>query len=127
MKHIITIIALLSSLAVFGQDISRQLEDDALQALDNICGDTWCEGDFDFSFQSLECDLSKQTCELSFSYIEWGETSGDEWEIVKEIPAKCTLEGITSASMLESRNYGMPQDDLYWKVGDCIDENYPEY
>ncbi|MBT4761815.1 MAG: hypothetical protein HOO06_08980 [Bdellovibrionaceae bacterium] len=33
--------------------------------LDNICGDTWCEADFDWHIYNLKCDFLKETCEIS--------------------------------------------------------------
>lgn len=33
-----------------------------LTAIDNICGDTWCEGEFDFSFDKINCDDQSKTC-----------------------------------------------------------------
>jgi hypothetical protein len=38
----------------------------ALQLIDNICGDTWCEGDYDFAFRRLTCSQETGSCHLLF-------------------------------------------------------------
>jgi hypothetical protein len=35
--------------------LSKPEEAAVLKAIDDICGDTWCEGDHNFSFDRLEC------------------------------------------------------------------------
>ena len=45
----------------------------ALELIDNICGDTWCEGDFNFEFSQFELDTIKAEAKVSFKLIsEWG-------------------------------------------------------
>jgi hypothetical protein len=36
-----------------------------LESINELCGDTWCEGQFDWKFQALECKEGK--CKLSFT------------------------------------------------------------
>jgi hypothetical protein len=35
--------------------LTKRQEATALKLIDDICGDTWCEGDHNFSFDRLEC------------------------------------------------------------------------
>jgi hypothetical protein len=40
-----------------------------LREIDDKCGDTWCEGDYDYRFYSLRCNASSG-CRLDFAMIE---------------------------------------------------------
>lgn len=55
--------------------LTRQQEATALKLIDDICGDTWCEGDHNFRFDRLECRTgcaSKPgTCELTFRLFSY--------------------------------------------------------
>lgn len=33
--------------------------------LDQICGDTWCEGDFDFAFAKVTCHFDRSSCTIT--------------------------------------------------------------
>ena len=37
----------------------------ALGLIDQICGDTWCDGDYDFGFRRLTCSKTAGTCTLT--------------------------------------------------------------
>ncbi len=37
----------------------------ALRLIDTICGDTWCDGDYDFRFRRLTCNTVSKTCTLT--------------------------------------------------------------
>ena len=41
--------------ALTKKGLTKREEAIALKAIDDICGDTWCEGDHNFSFDRLEC------------------------------------------------------------------------
>ena len=43
----------------------------ALKLIDDICGDTWCEGDYNFDFRALSCDSRRMTCTLRFQMFPW--------------------------------------------------------
>ena len=36
-----------------------------LKLIDDICGDTWCSGDYDFGFRRLTCATAARTCTLT--------------------------------------------------------------
>ncbi len=36
-----------------------------LRLIDDICGDTWCDGDYDFGFRRLTCSKTGRTCTLT--------------------------------------------------------------
>jgi hypothetical protein len=52
------------------QALTPRQEATALQLIDDICGDTWCEGDHNFRFDRLDCERGcgrhAGTCQLTF-------------------------------------------------------------
>jgi hypothetical protein len=36
-----------------------------LKLIDDICGDTWCDGDYNFGFRRLTCSKAAHTCTLT--------------------------------------------------------------
>ena len=53
------------------QELSPAQEKIALKLIDDICGDTWCEGDYNFDFRALTCDYRRMTCTLRFQMFPW--------------------------------------------------------
>jgi hypothetical protein len=37
----------------------------ALKLIDDICGDTWCSGDYNFGFRLLRCNRAARSCTLT--------------------------------------------------------------
>jgi len=37
----------------------------ALRLIDDICGDTWCDGDYDFGFRRIVCSTASASCTLT--------------------------------------------------------------
>lgn len=44
--------------------LTRVQEQTVLRLVDDICGDTWCEGDHLFDFRSFTCDPAARSCLL---------------------------------------------------------------
>ena len=136
MKTCIIIFLLIIQSSIFAQEnyiLNNYERGELLKEIDNICGDTWCEGDFDFSFNDLKCLESTGLCNFKFEYIhtEWGneyETSDPIFKI--RIPKVCILEDFKSKDDLitSKKNYYISTpisftDKLYDAVSDCIDQN----
>ena len=45
-------------------DLTPRQEAVVLDLIDDICGDTWCEGDFAFDFRRFACSPEKRSCVL---------------------------------------------------------------
>ena len=45
-------------------DLTRRQEAVVLDLIDDICGDTWCEGDFAFDFRRFHCSPEQRSCVL---------------------------------------------------------------
>ena len=44
--------------------LSQALSDGELMTLNELCGDVWCEGSFEYYFHGLRCDAKKKLCHL---------------------------------------------------------------
>lgn len=45
--------------------LTGRQEATVLRLIDQICGDTWCEGDFRYDFRTFSCDAAHRTCRLT--------------------------------------------------------------
>lgn len=106
--------------------LTSSQESNVLEAIDNICGDTWCEGDFDYSFDKINCSVEDKSCELSFVYIYkvWNEEINEEVTL-GTAPMKCTLSGIASyEDMIDIERQWLDLSyDFYEKVTECVTDN----
>ncbi len=94
----------------------------ALELIDDICGDTWCEGDNDFAFEQLTCRGGPPgverngSCTLRFRIIPRTESPPSYSRV-------CTTSGFrgfdsiveTAANGYQSLNW-----DYYLALTDCI-------
>ncbi len=95
-----------------------------LEEIDNICGDTWCEGDFDFSFNEIKCDSESSVCEIEMELFE-GCYEEDESLCNETIySGTCSIGKLAKYSDLvdESRRWRSLNDDFYFRLSDCITE-----
>jgi hypothetical protein len=55
--------------------LSKRQQATVLKLVDDICGDTWCEGDHNFSFDSLDCEMECRaqigSCRLTFRVFSY--------------------------------------------------------
>ena len=54
-------------------DLLPRQEAVVLDLIDDICGDTWCEGDFAFDFRRFECSPERQSCTLRLRIASWAQ------------------------------------------------------
>lgn len=101
---------------------SARQEKKVLQAIDNVCGDTWCEGDYNFQFNTFICDKKTNSCELNFQFI----VTNDDGENEKFSPEQvCRFENISEFSQLMDGKWSL-NDDFYQDVTECITEKESE-
>lgn len=119
MKNFVLLLTLLISIPSFSNDLTVDQERNLLTEIDNICGDTWCEGDFDFSFEQLDCNFEKGKCQFKYELIWYEYDESYENLLFKiNVPAQCTLTGFNRLSDLEeNQSYS---EKLYESVSDCI-------
>lgn len=75
---------------------SPQENSRVFKAIDFICGDIWCEGYYEYKFQSFSCDKDSHHCDLSFQFIE---SVDDRVKIYSPIKV-CRLDGIQSLDQI---------------------------
>lgn len=132
MKILLVIGLILSSTAFAARTpnvITDKEAKEVLQELDNICGDSWCEGDYGYSFHNFSCSgsVTNATCELEFEMISsiGVKSSEKDTEITTKrvYPVTCSMSGLKREDIVsvEGNNisYG---ETLYEKVSLCISD-----
>ena len=103
--------------------LSTAQEQTALQLIDNICGDTWCEGDHNFRFDRLKCKPAcgdrQGSCTLRFRMFshETDVATGPTWT------RSCTTGSFTGfASLVETSvsGYQSLNWDYYEALSQCV-------
>ena len=89
-----------------------------LRLIDDICGDTWCDGDYDFGFRRLACSKAAHTCTLTLqAFPVDGPHSSPQsyWR-------SCKTPGFTGfASLVTTLNgFQSLNDDYYDLLSECI-------
>jgi len=116
---------MLTSLILFSQiSVSVASEDqiftpkerkNILKVIDDICADSWCEGDYDFKFLDLNCMKKTHRCELTFHFIKFE----DENHQVKSPVQTCAISNIKGIESVLS-NEDMLNNDFYDELSECI-------
>ncbi len=90
-----------------------------LDAIDRICGDTWCEGDFDFAFHAFTCQKSERSCDLKLEYV-WSQEDGPS----VRVPYTCVFEEIATKAQILTEEGGRLTytDDLYDRITECLSD-----
>lgn len=108
--------------ALCNNALSATEEKTALKLIDDICGDTWCEGDNDFAFERLTCRAGDPTnggsCALQLRIIPREEGS-------RSYPRVCrtgAFFGFSSLVDTASNGYQSLEWDYYLALTDCITE-----
>ncbi len=52
-------------------DLTHRQEAVVLDLIDDVCGDTWCEGDSAFDFRRFHCSPETQSCVLRLRIASW--------------------------------------------------------
>jgi len=95
-------------------------QDDLLRSIDSICGDTWCEGDSDWSFDALSCD-SDTGCLLNLTMKPY---DFNEDQHLSARPFVCELNGFRERSRIfEINSHGVQYTPaLYRAISQCISD-----
>ena len=90
---------------------------DIIRAIDDICADTWCEGDYDFKFLEFKCRRSKRHCDLTFQFIQ----SEDELKKTYSSVQTCGFDNIKELNQIldEQKNLN---EEFYETLSNCIME-----
>lgn len=101
-------------------NLSSTDEKKVLTLLDDICGDTWCEGDYDWRFKKLRCSFADESCTLTMLVVD---PAYDD-QPARTFWRSCKMGGLSGWTSLvdEAQNgYESLNDGFYDEVSDCID------
>ena len=89
-----------------------------LEVIDNICGDTWCEGEFDFDFREIKIDEIERMALVDFSLILNRSTQTVRHDTT------CAISNVSSFDdVIEFRNGSLSlTDEFFKKLNLCISE-----
>ncbi len=144
MKYFL-ILLLSFSISTYAHD--EQWDDtlsEVTQEIDNICGDTWCEGEYNWGFDDLKCNFDEKYCEMKLTlkdslYLVDSESENSntmrvyetlkrnlpdsEFETYNEevdftFTKTCKMKGFTKKEDVANDN--SYSEKLYEAVSDCI-------
>ncbi len=126
-------VLLMLVLLVFGNAVKAESENHnelfspqensrVFKAIDFICGDIWCEGYYDYKFQSFSCDKDSNHCDLSFQFIE---SVDDRVKIYSPIKV-CRIDGIHSIDQI-MKNDEFLKFEFIDKLSDCFEDQAQAY
>jgi hypothetical protein len=104
---------------LLGNALTRSEVRTVLKLIDDVCGDTWCEGDDDFRFRNLFCESRSGTCSLMFQTAPRDGTSPPRWRW-----QTCRTTGFLGfESLVDTTSGGYPwiADGYYQALSACID------
>jgi len=108
--------------ALSRSSLSPRQEAAALKLIDDICGDTWCEGDNNFRFDRLECRAGcsghEGSCRLTFRIFSYD----TDVETGPTYTRSCTTGGFRGFDSLvvTSGQHQSLQPAYYDALTDCI-------
>jgi hypothetical protein len=105
---------------LLGNDLTRAQVQTVLKLIDDICGDTWCEGDNDFRFRYLLCEADAGACTLLLqTAARDGATSSPSWRWhVCRTPGFVGFDSLVNTT---SGGYQWLTDSYYEALSTCID------
>jgi hypothetical protein len=100
------------------QALSSDWNREALDAIDSICADTWCSGDYNYRFDSLKCDFNREVCVLRYRAAEWP-AEGKPMRFTRT--GRCKLTGIRSpGDLIEASGGDRLKDAPYEQITACL-------
>jgi hypothetical protein len=118
--------ASLTAEALSSNALTKKQASTVLQLIDDICGDSWCEGDHNFHFDRISCKQGcggtrAGTCEVTFRIFPYD----SDLETGPTYVRSCKTPGFTGVSSLvdiASNGYQSLHWDFYDALSACISE-----
>ncbi len=91
----------------------------ALKLIDDICGDTWCDGDYNFGFRLISCAKAAHTCTLTLQAFPLPGVPASQ----KSYWRSCKTSGFTNFASLVTTapsGYQSLNQDYYDALTECI-------
>jgi hypothetical protein len=96
------------------------------KAIDDICGDTWCEGDFQFKFNTVSFDKKSLQTTVNFTmtpYIDAQNVTDTETSAATVLntnySVQCVIKGYADAALIVKSN-GSLDETFYTSFSDCV-------
>lgn len=89
--------------------------------LNDVCGDTWCEGDYSWDFSKIVCDFGKKTCTFTVKITDPG--TDDSTKDDKVYWRSCKVAGVPGfTSMIDTaaNGYQSLNETFYDKIDACV-------
>ncbi len=118
-----TFILLLSASLSFGKDFLKKAQKDIiLKEIDSICADTWCAGDYNFNFKSIQCDDTKAICQVNYEMFIWEQDEA-------KLSLNCLIRPVKKFSDMVKKAgaYYSIQEKFYDKMTTCLEINIIKY
>jgi hypothetical protein len=101
------------------KDLTAKQQKAVLTQLNNICGDTWCDGDWEWNFKAITCKLDLGTC-------TWTALITPSVPVAKPVPAywrSCKVSGVHKFADLvttAANGYQSLNQTYYDASTDCV-------
>jgi len=99
--------------------LTQKQQRTALTLIDEICGDTWCDGDYNFGFRLISCARAARTCTLTLQVFPRAGVPATR----KSYWRSCKTSGFTDFASLvntTSNGYQSLESDYYDALTECI-------
>jgi len=100
--------------------LTAEEEATTLKLIDDICGDTWCEGDYDFKFRQLGCDTATAGCRLTLQIFPRRGVPSTRHSYLRSCRTG-DFSGFDSLVATAPNGYQSLQPDYYLALTECID------
>lgn len=70
MKSLLIILLTFTNFQILGNDLTSSESQRLSEDLDNSCGDSWCEGEYNWSVDNFTCSFEDQKCTVELTLIE---------------------------------------------------------
>ena len=115
-----------SAEALSSSALTKKQASTVLKLIDDICGDSWCEGDHNFHFDQIQCqkpcgNTRAGTCQLTFRIFPYD----SDLETGPSYVRTCKTRGFTGFSSLvdtAANGYQSLNWDYYDALSACISE-----
>jgi hypothetical protein len=116
-KPVISLLLALLGTPCNAATITKWQEKQVLTALGSYCGNSWCEGDFDYKFKSLSCKAKSDNCNLGFTLVNRAKNTRSKAECSYS-PVRNFREIMIGVGGPESLSYGFLEalDDCFEKA-----------
>ncbi|RYZ52976.1 MAG: hypothetical protein EOP07_18675, partial [Proteobacteria bacterium] len=109
-------------------ELAPKLKQTLLQGLNQICGDSWCAGDFEYKFQDLDCDFESGHCLIDLTVQSRDEVEYNDKGVeifrksFSERRYACDLSGFQSEGQLVDSSALPCSNAFYDALSSCIAE-----